>query len=108
VALGFFFGRQLPNFAKKKTLSLTGWQMRVLFQELPCQVGMDTLHHHHHPYTLKYLLWCFTLHVKTCAHLSSVIGEHLLEPVRFWKRPTISFHFLPAILVGFKKKERKI
>ncbi len=84
MALGFFFGRQLPNFAKKKTLSLTGWQMRVLFQELPCQVGMDTLHH------------------------SSVIGEHLLEPVRFWKRPTISFHFLPAILVGFKKKERKI
>jgi hypothetical protein len=37
-----------------------------------------------------------------------VIGEHLLEPVRFWKRPAISFHFLPVILVGFKKKERKI
>jgi hypothetical protein len=44
---------------------------------------------------------------KTCAHLSSVIGEHLIEPVRFWKRPAISFHFLPVILVGLDKKNRK-
>jgi len=77
--------------------------MRVLFQELPCQAGMDSLHHHP-SFRLKYLLWCFTLHVKTSAHLSSVIGEYFIEPVRFWKRPAISLHFLPVILVGFDKK----
>ncbi len=101
---GFFLGRQLAKF--RETLSLTGWQMRVVFQELPCQAGMDTLHQNH-PCRLKYLLWCFTLHVKTCAHLSSVIGEHLIQPVRFWKRPAISFHFLHVILVGFDKKNIK-
>jgi hypothetical protein len=36
-----------------------------------------------------------------------VIGEHLIEPVRFWKCPAISFHFLPVILVGFDKKNIK-